>query len=948
MANAHNYYLSYLRTGLSARVGKLANSTNEQRVKIELEVETTAQNSKSVSRNYKKSVALYGPGDVLGFHPKAIRNVAPIDNAGNFRPELTPYVEFSEVDFLWRYSSQKSSTNGHWLPWVSLIILKANDGEGNGEFEFVKSKEQSLPPQIKLAANAVLPNLEESWRWGHIHVLDANRITKKNDQSQLTKAQKDIQEILKRDPRRGFCRLIAPRRLTPGTKYCAFIVPTFKLGLEAAKGTNLETLKNVTRTTKSWETGKLPEDNIIPFYYKWDFRTGVRGDFEYFVRQLQYKDLKGLGKRKVDVTDAGYNLKGATAEELQKFKTEKGRIYVEMEGALQSTDVAYQKIGVDSKILPAGQLRKKLADQVLNLAEITVNGKIERRVVPPIYGRWYVSKEGADVNLNSENWNSWLEELNLDFRHRIVAGMGVKYVKDNQEKLMKAAWQQQALEVKKINRKLNKVRFGRAITKCLHKRIENLSDEKMIQMGLGVQSRIVENSTSRRSLGKKITVQQNIGKSNVITPIKNIKMRKYLEPKFKIQRTKKASFNAISVRSGVLQETSNLNHKQVATTLKNKLNPAHTIEKKWCIKIEKFRSWEDSKKPAFSSGPRTPASPPDPLRDVIWYPEFHTPMYRYLRDISQDMILPGLGDVPQNTVSLLYTNPRFIESFLIGLNHEFASELRWREFPTDMKGSYFRKFWDTSIYSVDENEKIQFRSSSIGQQLKNKISNQFPEFNSIQKIENVRKKEVLKTTETDRIVAAEYEEAIEKWLLTRDEDKDIQHPISWPVNSKLGTHALTNSKASGDPAGQIVILIRGDLLQQFPSALMYLAPKGSNGPNFKDKSFPIFEGGFPPDIVFHGFDIPKSQVNNYYLVFEEPLTDISYGLDEKVDSGTTGGGEPWENVNWGSFGNLGEGYLGKKPPTGISQKEWNNPAFIAKMFTQKSVRVAIPLSRFIK
>ena len=31
---------------------------------------------------------------------------------------------------------------------------------------------------------------------------------------------------------------------------------------------------------------------------------------------------------------------------------------------------------------------------------------------------------------------------------------------------------------------------------------------------------------------------------------------------------------------------------------------------------------------------------------------------------------------------------------MVGLNHEFARELLWREYPTDQRGSYFRQFWD--------------------------------------------------------------------------------------------------------------------------------------------------------------------------------------------------------------------------------------------------------------
>jgi len=39
------------------------------------------------------------------------------------------------------------------------------------------------------------------------------------------------------------------------------------------------------------------------------------------------------------------------------------------------------------------------------------------------------------------------------------------------------------------------------------------------------------------------------------------------------------------------------------------------------------------------------------------------------------------------------TNPKFIEALMTGANQEMARELRWRKYPTDQKGSYFRMFW---------------------------------------------------------------------------------------------------------------------------------------------------------------------------------------------------------------------------------------------------------------
>ena len=64
------------------------------------------------------------------------------------------------------------------------------------------------------------------------------------------------------------------------------------------------------------------------------------------------------------------------------------------------------------------------------------------------------------------------------------------------------------------------------------------------------------------------------------------------------------------------------------------------------------------------------------------YPEIDVPMYEPLLDTSQR---PFPAQHPlasrQNTISLLETNQRFIEAYMVGLNHEFARELLWREYP---------------------------------------------------------------------------------------------------------------------------------------------------------------------------------------------------------------------------------------------------------------------------
>jgi hypothetical protein len=78
---------------------------------------------------------------------------------------------------------------------------------------------------------------------------------------------------------------------------------------------------------------------------------------------------------------------------------------------------------------------------------------------------------------------------------------------------------------------------------------------------------------------------------------------------------------------------------------------------------------------------------------IQWAPTFGAPMWEALSAQSTEWMLAGLDKVPADTAALAVTNPLFVAAYMVGLNHEFARELRWREYPTDQRGTYFASFW---------------------------------------------------------------------------------------------------------------------------------------------------------------------------------------------------------------------------------------------------------------
>ena len=91
--------------------------------------------------------------------------------------------------------------------------------------------------------------------------------------------------------------------------------------------------------------------------------------------------------------------------------------------------------------------------------------------------------------------------------------------------------------------------------------------------------------------------------------------------------------------------------------------------------------------------PTAPGVTPVGTETVMMAPSFPQPMYEPLKELSQELLLPGLDTVKPDTVLGLKTNRAFVEAYMIGLNFEMARELLWRGFPTDQQGTYFRNFW---------------------------------------------------------------------------------------------------------------------------------------------------------------------------------------------------------------------------------------------------------------
>ncbi len=82
-------------------------------------------------------------------------------------------------------------------------------------------------------------------------------------------------------------------------------------------------------------------------------------------------------------------------------------------------------------------------------------------------------------------------------------------------------------------------------------------------------------------------------------------------------------------------------------------------------------------------------------------PEFDEAVYPYVCDLSPEFMLPGIGELPVNTVGLVEVNGEFVEAALLGINQEMSREMLWREYPTDLSQTWFKHFWSAAQADID-------------------------------------------------------------------------------------------------------------------------------------------------------------------------------------------------------------------------------------------------------
>jgi hypothetical protein len=1003
-------FLPWARQGLGTNVNEGdQDAAVKVRASVDLTLGITGEQiaGGTVTQTVPRTVQLYGPGDVIGVDQKIIVRTEPRNWITNFENNYLPFIEFYEEDFPWRYTPAKSTPDGKRVrPWLALLVLE------EGEFTDGKNVLGRPLPFIEVEnADQVFPPFDDLWAWAHVHVNGGMNVDP-NDTAALANL---LAQTLEADRDLAYSRVLSPRILKPNTGYHAFLIPSFETGRLAGLGKDPAGSPFATQSAWGSYPGRDadPDAKRYPFYFRWYFRTGTVGDFEYLVRLLQPRTVDPrVGRRDFDVQKPDLNLPGimglggilrlggALRPPLSTLSAADLAEYTRFENWGQPYPHPFQ-----TALAALVNLAQDYADQSALDANngsglgSTVAGDEDPLIVPPIYGRWHAQVNRLVPAGGDPAKRMWVHELNLDPRHRVAAGFGTGVIQQNQENYMEAAWQQVG-KVLEGNHRIRLAQMARLASVVWHTR-----ELTPVQLGSPERFLALAAPLQRRVLAGGFTLHHQVRQSSLPAVLTGTTMRRALRPGGRVSRL--VGFDAARNKGNLISRVNSgsvsaappkvvpailpteekiaddlaptglpgglltflenypwlrflpiliavlvvallfifaspvvalaavafliaggiwgatrlgaiLSRARAADTLRPDTRTPASVD--LLPRSPDFRIGTPGVDPLPGAGAtdsveavrfkeslrnlytvdaaertiKVPVRQPlaiaevslaaivalhpdrtivprvlgsilipdrirgqlvDPFGEVMVYPGIDLPMYEPLKDTSTELFLPNVQLVSNNSITLLEANQKFIEAYMVGLNHEFARELLWRQYPTDQRGSYFRQFWDVRGY--------------------------------------------LSPTPTDPAVL-------------RERLFDIPELHRWDVNTGLGEH--DNRKASGDKESELVLVIRGELLKKYPTAVIYAhrAAWERTGTNAIDKSrprklapltpgqesnpprdivkTPLYEAKIDPDIYFFGFDLTAEQARGgqivngeedpgWFFVIKERPGEPRFGLD---------------------------------------------------------------------
>jgi hypothetical protein len=885
---------------------------------------------------------LNGPGDVVGLDSRQIVRTEPRPWTQGFEPNYFPAVEFDRPDLPWLFTPLAANTDSRLRPWLCLVVVRKQDG-----VRLLPPSSTTTLPVLRIGAPATpaaeLPDLAESWAWAHVQTIGEM-------------GGKALATLQQDHPERTLSRLVCPRRLAPTSSYYACVVPTFDAGVQAGLGKEVPD-----GLAPAWTLDEDLDEIELPVYHHWEFGTGAAGDFESLVRLLKARPVPAsVGYRDMYVGDAGFGLPKLGPDAPEAVLAMEGALRAPKNGPkpwLGGKVGAYEEALRTRLDAPETQLAASGGDPIV-APPLYGRWHAAQKVVPVAVPSWVRDLnldprhraaaalgtkvvQGQQEALMQSAWeqvgdvlraNRALREAQLAraagvvFLAKHLAPMSV----DQLVASTAPAHGRLLMSPVTLHEQVAASALPDAAVSAVFRRIVRpASPVRRRFRGLQAQQPLLE----RLNLGDVVAVPQWTLPAGAVTaswatetfwggnapsgPLPKAGLptaemvREAVPPKdFTLplpepkpgtgeprpSRGPEVTANFLTAAARHLEATEELRNQpgppalpplslaQVGATLLERLDPRVTIPARVGSRVE-------------VSG--TGLAFDDPIEPIMAYPEFPQPMYEPLRDLSPDLLVPGIEQVAADTVTLLETNSRFIEAYLVGLNHEMGRELLWREYPTDQRGSCFRQFWDT-------------------------------------------RGRVQKPADPEDLL-------------------DIEEIHAWKKNVPIGGN-LAGPTGESDLVllirGELLRRYPTTIIYAVP-----VVEQNGVKSLGTDERHPVFRGTLPPDVTFLGFDMTAEEAlhggngHGWFFVLQEPATEPRFGLD--VAGAEFGGtAASWSDLSWSHLAGSADdfeklthapaGGSWPKPAGNAGSRQWGkDSAHLAAITMQQPMRVAVTAAAMI-
>jgi hypothetical protein len=939
MANEVSYrFLSWVRSGLAATLTTPDTLDEHTPGRAQFDVSLGVARRAGAALTVDKSLTVLGPGEVVGLDPRQVIRTDPPAGATDAEPNMLVQVELDRPDLPWLFTPATANADGKLRPWLVLIVVA--EGAGVTLEPAADGTLATLTLTSDAHPNQQLPDLDESWAWAHGQAI------------LLPGETADV--VLERVPERNAARLLCPRRLDPMTRYLAALVPAFKAGVHAGYGEPVEAADEAA-LRPAWTAG----DTLVrlPVYHSFRFSTGIGGDFESLARALRPRPLPdGVGHQPVYVGGAGAPLPALDAA---------------ADGALVALSGALVPPGHQPVDWPAAT-RDQVESGLTALLDAAA-GRVghapagsdgEPAVAPPLYGQWPAAALTVPAPQGTPRW---LRELNLDPRHRAVAGLGGRLVAAEQDQLMDEAWAQIGA-VEEANREMRWAQLAREVRASLLRRhLKPLAAADTLGLTAPVHGRVLAGDRTlaatvadsplpeavvspafRRALGPRSVVQRRLARTVGTAPRQYVDgldtgalrmggtgpapdglfgfahdapARADVPPDVVAQLN--AARQAARTRRPTPIDLDRLGSVQMTEQLAGRVAralelPPTTTALRAALEFRAAVTATSKRAEAVLAAPAPQPPPPSSLgvNDVVLGllakldPAVTVPKRLRARIHMPDRTRPRDGRDP---LSQVLTAPVFPRP---------AWELVRDHAPYLLLPGMHQLPQDTATLAETNPAFAEALLVGLNHEMARELL--WHEYPTVQQ-----------------------GTCFHRFWAPNGTD-DIEAIDTWSAGA-LG------SNTTGEADARLVLVLRGRLLYRYPATVIYAAPDKNGRPDISTHAvlLPTFRGRVEPDIAFCGFSITRDEAvgsPGWWFVLEEQPTAPRFGLDVAIAFGDAAGPVlEWDDLSWGhlvadqaALDALTFLRADMRTPSPPSGPQWGeSAAALAAILAQQPVRVAV-------